>query len=170
MKKIKNKIPKIFFDRRNFLGLGNFENFCDFHTFWIFRKKIKISETPKFSSVEKIFSEKLFLFFISVKCMNVAFQQAIGHLLTPSGRGERAIWTRRPRKLPFTPPVFQFCCKREYVVSAAPHSVAARGAPCFSLAAVKRWFFTISSRSIAERDLRSHRRLALSARKLLALP
>ena len=28
---------------------------------------------------------------ISVKCMNVAFQQAIGHLLTPSGREERAI-------------------------------------------------------------------------------
>ena len=29
--------------------------------------------------------------FIFVKHMNVAFQQAIGHLLTPSGRGERAI-------------------------------------------------------------------------------
>ena len=47
----------------------------------------------KFSSIEKYFLKNSFqfVFYIFVKCMNVAFQQAIGHLLTPSGGGEQAI-------------------------------------------------------------------------------
>ena len=59
-----------------------------------FQEIFEIFETQKFSSIEKIFFKKLFfnVCFISIKYMNVAFQQAIGHLLTPSGRGERAIW------------------------------------------------------------------------------
>ena len=46
---------------------------------------------------EKVFGKTFFkkllfyFFFIFVNYMNVAFQQAIGPLLTPSGRGERAI-------------------------------------------------------------------------------
>ena len=42
---------------------------------------------PKFFASQKT-KQKNFIF---VKYMNVAFQQAIGHLLTPSGRGDRAI-------------------------------------------------------------------------------
>ena len=62
---------------------GNFDGFSE------------ISENfkQKIFTDRKIFIKKVFLHFvfIFVKYMNVAFQQAIGHLLTPSGRGERAI-------------------------------------------------------------------------------
>ena len=33
----------------------------------------------------------IYFFFVFVNYVNIAFQQAIGHYLTPFGRGERAI-------------------------------------------------------------------------------
>ena len=45
----------------------------------------KISETQNFRRLKNIFRKTLLnIFCIFVKYMNVAFQQAIGHLLTPS--------------------------------------------------------------------------------------
>ena len=59
-----------------------FEKSKMFEMFEIFEPNIFVDR--------KILFEKLFVYFF-VKYMNVAFQQAIGHLQTPSGRGERAI-------------------------------------------------------------------------------
>ena len=56
--------------------------------------KKKKNETRKKISVEKIFSKKVFRFFIFLffkNYMNIAFLQAIGRYLTPFSRGERAI-------------------------------------------------------------------------------
>mgnify|MGYP005814295815 CR=1 FL=1 len=63
-----------------------------------FSKKI---ETRKKLSVEKIFLNFFFwtFFFVFVNYVNIAFQQAIGHYLTPFSRGERAIWMSRPLKI-----------------------------------------------------------------------
>ena len=44
------------------------------------------------------------LFFVFVKYMNIAFQQAIGRLLTPSGHRERAVCIPNPQILQVAPP------------------------------------------------------------------
>ena len=97
--KIKKDWNKSFFRSTN---IFESRKCCGFQTFWIFRK-LKKKETQNFSSI---------VFFL-VKCMNVAFQQAIGHLLTPSGRGERAIWTPRSQKRRLPILVREFCYKQE---------------------------------------------------------
>ena len=99
----KKSFRKIFFDSRKIFG----SKCSDFsQIFWksnMFRKNQKFS-SKIFSRVEKYFPRNFFFnrFFIFVKYMNVAFQQATGHLLTPSGRGERAVWV--PRALSWYPP------------------------------------------------------------------
>ena len=68
------------------------ENFSKILFFWNFQN-FQIFPENIFGSIEKIFSEKVckfkFLFFVNY--VNIAFQQAIGHYLTPFSRGERAI-------------------------------------------------------------------------------
>ena len=99
---------KYFFDRWNF---WNFKNFEIFEKIW----KSNIKKLGKWLKCEflnpkiqarfflidrKIFFDNFFFktFFIFVNYMNIAFYNAIGRHLTPSGRWERAFWIFRKSK------------------------------------------------------------------------
>ena len=55
-----------------------------------FQKKSRLEKNYQSKKYFRTFFFELFVF-VFVNYVNIAFQQAIGHYLTPFGRGERAI-------------------------------------------------------------------------------
>ena len=104
--KLKKKIEKYFFDRPKKM----FRNFRIFSTNYRFSEIVEKSRKFRdifFGRSKKYFLKTFFQLFLSfVKYTNIAFQQAIGRLLTPSNHREQAIWVPRPPKLHFTTPQY----------------------------------------------------------------